>query len=434
MNVPSEPERRVVITGLGVFSPIGIGKEAFWENLIHGRSGIDLFSQFSSHSLPVHVAGEVKDFDPQKHIPQRKSLKLMCRDIQLGVAAALMAVRDAAIEPGAVDPTRLGVEYGASLMFTNPEEMGLPVAACLDETGRFHFEQWAQDGMREMFPLWLLKYLPNMPACHVAIFCDAQGPNNTITEREASGNLAVGEAYRVIARGGADIMISAATGSRVHPVGTVQACMIEELSSRNGDPTTASRPFDRDRDGMVVGEGAGCLVLEEREHALRRGARIYAEIVGVGSACCARTDGTFAWDKALALAMRNAMNHAHATPDDVGHINAHGVSTRLGDEQEARAILETFGPRGETVPVLAMKSYFGNLGAGTGAVELAGSVLALEHGVLPYTLNYEVKDPNCPLNVVSGRPQPIRQSSFLNTNVTRVGQASCLMVVRHESS
>ena len=272
-----------------------------------------------------------------------------------------------------------------------------------------------------------------MPACHVAIFCDAQGPKNTITEREASGNLAVGEAYRVIARGDADMMISAATGSRVHPVGAIQACLIEELSTRNGDPTTVSRPFDAKRDGMVIGEGAGCLVLEEIEHAHRRGARIYGEICGVGSACCARTDGTFQWDKALALAMRNALGHTKALPENIGHVNAHGVSTRLGDEQEARAILETFGSCGETVPVFAPKSYFGNLGAGTGAVELIASILALEQGTLPCTLNYETPDSNCPLNVAANQPQPIDQASFLNLNVTRVGQASCLMVRRHES-
>jgi 3-oxoacyl-[acyl-carrier-protein] synthase II len=433
MSAQSEPRRRVVITGVGVFSPIGIGKEAFWDSLIHGRSGVERLSQFSSGKLPVHVAGEVKDFDPRTHIPQRKSLKLMCRDIQLGVAAALMAVEDARLQPGQVDPTRLGVEYGAALMFTTPEELSSPVVACLDPEGRFHFEWWARQGMREMFPLWLLKYLPNMPACHVAIFCDAQGPNNTITEREASGNLAVGEAYRVIARGDADVMISAATGSRVHPVGTVQACLIEELSTRNGDPTTVARPFEARRDGMVVGEGAGCLILEELQHACRRGAPIYAEIQGVGSACCARTDGTFQWDRALALAMSNALAHAGATPESVGHVNAHGVSTRLGDEQEARAIREIFGPRGDSVPVWAPKSYFGNLGAGTGAVELVASVLALKHGVLPATLNYESPDPKCPIRVLR-EPQPIAQPSFLNVNVTRIGQASCLLVGRHESS
>lgn len=433
MSEQSEPRRRVVITGVGVFSPIGIGKEAFWDSLIHGRSGVERLAQFSSGKLPVHVAGEVKDFDPRTHIPQRKSLKLMCRDIQLGVAAALMAVEDAGIERAGVDPTRLGVEYGASLMFTTPDELTSPVAACLDEEGRFRFEQWAHEGMREMFPLWLLKYLPNMPACHVAIFCDAQGPNNTITEREASGNLAAGEAYRVITRGDADVMITAATGSRVHPVGTVQACLIEELSTRNGDPTTVSRPFDAKRDGMVVGEGAGCLILEELEHARRRGAPIYGEIQGIGSACCARTDGTFLWDRALVLAMRNALSHAGSTPEQVGHVNAHGVSTRLGDEQEARAILETFGPLGRCVPVWAPKSFFGNLGAGTGAVEMVASVLALEHGMLPPTLNYEAPDPNCPVRV-SDEAQPIDKPTFLNLNVTRIGQASCLMVRKHESS
>lgn len=434
MSTSSEHGRRVVVTGLGVFSPIGIGKGAFWESLVEGRGGVGRFAQFPSEGLPIHVAGEVRGFEPRKHIAQRKSLKVMCRDIQLGVAAAQVALADAGIEPDVVDPSRIGVDYGASLMPSAPEDLMQPIFSCLDEEGKFHFEQWGEQGMREMFPLWLLKYLPNMPACHIGILCDAQGPNNTITQAEASGNLAVGEAYRIIARGSADVMVSGATASRVHPIRTVQTCLVEELSHRNGDPAAACRPFDADRDGMVVGEGAGCLILEELEHARRRGAHIYAEIAAMGSACCIKPDGTGCWEKAVALAIRKTLDAAGASPEDVGHVNAHGVATRQGDIHEARGILDALGSRAKPVPVLALKGYFGNLGAGCGAVELIASVLALEKGVLPRSLNYETPDPECPLHVVAGTAQPVQGGSVLNLNVTRMGQASCLMVRQYESA
>ncbi|MBI3463128.1 MAG: beta-ketoacyl-[acyl-carrier-protein] synthase family protein, partial [Planctomycetes bacterium] len=182
MSQSETPRRRVAITGIGVVSPIGIGKEAFWRSLLERRSGIGPFQQFSSERLPIHIAGEVRDFDPKELIPQRKSLKVMCREIQLGVAAAHLAIQDAGVQPGDMDPERWGVDYGANLMLTVPDELGHSVAACLDEQGRFHFERWGERGMGEMFPLWLLKYLPNMPACHIGIAYDARGPNNTITQ------------------------------------------------------------------------------------------------------------------------------------------------------------------------------------------------------------------------------------------------------------
>lgn len=430
----SSQTRRVVVTGLGVVSPIGIGKAAFWQSLVEGCSGIGPISQFPPDQLPVRIAGEVRDFEPKKYIAQRKSIKVMCRDIQLGVAAAQLAMDDAGLEAGKVDPSRIGVDYGADLMLTDPTDLSEPVYTCMDEGQQFHFERWAPEGMRAMFPLWLLKYLPNMPACHIAIFCDARGPNNTLTETEASGNLAIGEAARIIARGSADVMVAGATGSRVHPLGTVQACLIEELSHRNGDPREASRPFDAARDGMVVGEGAGCLILEELRHAQQRGAPIYAEVIGMGSACCALPDGTPQWQKAMRLAMQNALRDAQLQPPQVGHINAHGLGTRLGDVLESKAILEVFGDGGRKVPMIALKSYFGNTGAGCGALELIGTVLALKEKQLPATLNYEAPDPECPLNVVAGAARETELPTALNLNVTRMGQASCAVVRQYESS
>lgn len=422
------------MTGIGVVSPIGIGREPFWDSLLARRSGIRPIEQFDSRELPIHIAGEVLDFDPKEYIRQRKSLKVMCRDIQLGVGAANLAVYDAGLEEHQVDPDRFGVDFGANLMLTRPEEISASVLACLDEQGAFHFERWGDQGMHEMFPLWLLKYLPNMPACHIAIGWDARGPNNTITLGEASGNLAVGEAYRIIARGSADVMIAGATGTRVHPLATVQTCLIEELSRRNGSPAAALRPFDAGRDGTVPGEGAAAFVLESREHAQKRGATIWAEIVGAGSSCSARRDGTPQPTRALVNAMRLTLSDAGATPEEVGHLNAHGDGTRQGDPAEAKAILEVFGPRGEQVPVTAPKSYFGTLDSGSGAVKMAAGVMALKHNLLPPTLNYETPDPACPLNVVAGDPQPVTGSSFLNLSVTRAGQASCVMVRRWEGN
>jgi 3-oxoacyl-[acyl-carrier-protein] synthase II len=278
-----------------------------------------------------------------------------------------------------------------------------------------------------MNPLWLLKYLPNMPAAHLAIYNDLRGPNNSITQREASANLAVGEAFRYIARGSADIIVAGSTGTYVHPTKTMHAILQQQLAGNGTDPAKACRPFDRHRTGMVLGEGAAAIVLEDLSTAQARGATIYGEVIGTASSSVANRNFVADRHLALAQAMRGALRDAGVAPHEVGHIHAHGLGTHTGDAEEAAAIGDIFGGVDQQPPVTAAKSYFGNLGAGSGMVELIASLLALRHGRLFPILNFETPDPRCPVAAATShdtRPG----GSFVNVNVTQQGQASCVVV------
>jgi len=432
-------QRRVVITGVGIVSPLGNAIEEFWGALATGRSGVGPLTSVPPDTLPVSFAaeaggfrGKIEDFGPLEKDTKkaiRKALKVMCRESQMGIASAQLALADSAIPPGHFDPTRIGISFGADYMLTVPEEFTEGVLQCLDEQGRFEFSRWATDGMPRMSPLWLLKYLPNMPASHLAIFNDLRGPNNSLTLREAAANVAVGEAYQIIVRGSADGMVAGATGTRLHPMKMVHAVQQEELATGNGDPVRASRPFDRDRTGMVLGEGAGAVVLEELASAEARGATIYGEVVGAASSSVVGRNLVARRDQALVNVMRAVMHSSGATVDEIGHVHAHGLGTRSCDAEEARAIDQVFAARGEPLPVVAAKSYFGNLGAGSGMVELAASLLALNHDRLFPILNYETPDPECPVAAVTDSTTG-SGCSFVNLSVTPQGQASALMVRR----
>jgi 3-oxoacyl-[acyl-carrier-protein] synthase II len=353
----------------------------------------------------------------------------MCRESQMGVAAAQRAINDAGLTVTNQDPDRTGVVYGSDYMLTMPDEFTASIRACIVDADGFQFSRWAGPGMEKMPPLWLLKYLPNMPASHIAIYNDMRGHSNSITQREAAANLAVAEAFRVITRHHADCMVAGATGSRVHPMKAVHALQQEQLADQDCEPAAACRPFDRDRTGMVLGEGSGAVILEELEHAKARGARIYGEVVGAGSSSVADRNLVARRDAALTNAMRSALSDAGATPEKVGHIQAHGLGTRTCDADEARAIREVFGAHARQVPVAAAKSYFGNLGAGSGMVELIAGTLALGEQRLFRVLNYQTPDPECPISAVGSSDAP-PGDSFLNVNVTPQGQASCVMVRR----
>jgi 3-oxoacyl-[acyl-carrier-protein] synthase II len=265
-----------------------------------------------------------------------------------------------------------------------------------------------------------------MPAAHLAIYNDLRGPNNSLTQREASGNLAIGEALRYIARGSADVIISGATGTYVHPMKTVQAALQQELAGNGTAPSQACRPFDRGRTGMVLGEGAGAIVLEALESAQRRGATIYGEVLGAASATVQDPDRVARRGRALERVFRGALRDGGAKPEDIGHIHAHGVSTRSGDREEAAAIGAVFGPPDRQPPITAAKSYFGNLGAGSGVIELIASLLAVRQGELFGILNYESPDPECLIQAAQHGMQP--GTTFLNANVTLQGQASAVLV------
>ena len=420
-----ESPRDIVITGVGVVSPIGIGVEPFWAALAAGESGIRPISLFDASSLKVRFGGQIADFEPKLFVRPRKSLKVMSREIQLGFAAADLAIADAAIPAAGVAPERFGVVFGGDMIYADLEDLETAYRRAA-VSGSFDFPRWAEAIHEEVHPLWLLKHLPNMTASHIAIAHDARGPNNSIVLGDVSSLLAVAEAASMIQRGWADAMLAGGTGCRLHPTALV-ARGDALLSHRADDCRRAARPFDRDRDGMVNGEGAAVLVLESREHAERRGARIRGRILATASRCepALRRGLT---GHSLVQAITSACRGAGLAPGDVGHVNAHGVGTLDMDRIEAKAIQTALGD----VPVTAPKSAFGHMGAGGGAVELAASVLGLERGLVPPTLNYEHPDPACPVNVVHGGPLAGRPSTAVAINLCSTGQAAAVVIAGHQ--
>src|SRR5713101_4268361 len=417
--------RRAVITGLGVISPIGLDKAAYWESLCTARSGVRPITSFDPAGLPCRFGGELVGFDAKEYVDkkERKSLKVMSRSIQLAVAAAQLAMDDCGVDKSQLDPTRFGVEFGAGLIASELEELGM--ASQISSTGQIgavDLEKWGSQGLACMPPLWMLKYLPNMLACHVSILHNAQGPNNTITENDVASLLALGEASRALLRDNADFFLVGGADSKINPLSMVRHSLFLPLTQRNDAPEKASRPFERNRDGIVLGEGAGVLAIEEWEFARRRGARMYAEIAGFGSSFDRGCTGA-----GLARAIRQALTEAAIGPEDVDHINAQGFSSLEADVWEARGIQEVFGNCKRPTPVFAPKSYFGNLGAGSGTTEMVASLLALEHGVLPPTLNYEEPDPNCPIRVAN-KSIPLTQSHFLKIGFTEMGQCAAVVL------
>lgn len=401
-----------------------------------GKSGVGTTSILPADRQPLKYAaeareftGEIEDFGPlekERKKAIKKGLKVMCRETRMAVAAAQLAIADSGLVEKPVDPEMSGVVLGSDYMLTMPEDYAAGMKTCAPE-GEFQFARWGKEGLGDMAPLWMLKYLPNMPASHIAIYNDLRGPNNSLTMREAAGNLAIGEAFRTIQRGHANLMVAGATGTRILPMQAIHALQTEQMAAENCDPTKASRPFDKNRTGMVAGEGAGMVVLEEYSSAKSRGATIYAEVLGLGSANVADAKLRGKCDVALERAMKAALRDSGRTPADVGHINAHGLSATQRDADEARAIGAVFGARAQDVPVTALKSYFGNLGAGSAVVELIGSVLATREGRLPPVLNYQVPDPECRLAVVTGEGTPSGRG-FLNLSVTPQGQAAAVYV------
>lgn len=413
------PPVEVVITGIGVVSPIGIGREAFWEAIVRGQSGIGPIELLERAALPVQVAGEVKGFNPKTYIANRKGLKVMARDAQLGIAASVLACQDAAVSSGAVDPERFGVVLGADRICGSVEESEEPYRLCIVD-GRFDFSRWGGYAMPASFPLSFLRVLPNMIASHISITQDARGPNNTIHQGEVSSLLAASEAARVIQRGWADVMLAGGASSQTNVFDWARFAVCGRLSPRQDDPTRIMRPFDRDRDGEVVGEGAAVLVLENRQHAEKRGARILGRILGYSSA--GQTDSQSSSGAALERAVAGCLARSGLTARQLGHVNAHGVSTVAEDRVEAAALRAAVAG----VPVTAPKSYFGNLGAASGAMELAVSVLALGARMVPVTLNYEHPDPACPVDVIHGEPLRSAQPVALLVNRTPIGQSAAL--------
>jgi 3-oxoacyl-[acyl-carrier-protein] synthase II len=420
------PTRRVVLTGIGVVTPLGPDPASFWDGLQQGRSAVRTIGVFDPSALPVRIAGEILDFDPKKFIPKenkegRKQIKVMARAIQLAVAAAQVALDHGKVDKKQLDPARFGVEFGAGLLPSELNELGPAAVVSRGPTaGRIDLTTWGEKGLANIPPLWMLKYLPNMHACHVSILHDAQGPNNSITEGDAGSLLALGEACNIIRRDQADFFLVGGADSKINPLSMVRQVLFGHLSKRNDAPQDACRPFDRGRDGIVVGEGAGVLVVEELGHARRRGATIYGEVAGCGAAFDRGMTG-----RGLARAIRAALAQANVTPDAIDHVNAHGLGSPRFDAAEAAAIAEVFGPGG--VPVWSIKGNVGSLGAGAGTTELAASLLAVRHGTVPATRNHTAAGPDCPVAVTTA-PRPVARPYFVKVGFADMGQCAAVVV------
>ncbi|HQH83444.1 MAG TPA: beta-ketoacyl-ACP synthase II [Syntrophorhabdus sp.] len=379
-------KRRVVVTGIGLVTPCGIGTDNVWNNILSGKSGIGPITRFNTDRFDTKFAGEVKDFNPEDYV-QPKEVKKMDLFIHYALAAAHIAVKDAGLDMGKEDPERVGVVVGTGLG-------GLPTIE------KYH-SVLLERGPGRITPFFIPMLIANEAPGHIAIQHGMKGPNLCIVTACATGAHSIGDACRIIQYGDADVMVAGGSEANLTPLTVGGFNAMKALSTRNNDPMKASRPFDRDRDGFVVAEGSGIIILEELEHAKKRGARIYAEMAGYGyngdayhiTAPCPDGDG-------FIRCMRMALRDAHISPDHVDYINAHGTSTKLNDYIETLAIKEVFKAKAYRIPVSSTKSMTGHLLGAAGAVEAVFSILSIRDQVCPPTINYENPDPECDLDYV----------------------------------
>lgn len=419
--------RRAVITGLGVFSPIGSTSAAVWAALRAGTSAVGPVRAFDASALPCHIAGEIPDFVAKNIIDKsyRRSLNAMARTVQLGVAAAQLGMQDAGLKKGDVAPERIGVEFASVMGATElPDLAGASKIASVGPRQPVDMDRWGREGAPEVPPMWMLKYLPNMPACHATILFDMQGPSNTIIPNDAAGVLATGEAFRILRRGAADVMLVGGSESKVNPLSMSRFNAFAALTHRNDLGPRAVRPFDREASGTCLGEAGVAFPLEELGHARKRGATILAEVVGYAAGLDRGMKG-----EGLSRVIRAALADAGVQPGDVDHVNAHGLGVPELDRFEARGIGGVFG---RDVAVFAPLSRFGNAGAGSAAIELACSLFALKHGELPGTLNHESPDPGCPIRVYTGDPRRVTKPFAVKVTYTDLGQCAALVIRRWE--
>jgi len=377
---------RVVITGLGAVTPVGNTTEEFWASLTQGKSGIGPITRFDSTGFPTRIAGEVKGFDALKYVDKKDDRKL---DLYLkyALACAVMAVEDAGLDPGKEDGNRFGVLVGS----------GIGGISTLLDSHKVLLDK----GPDRVSPFFIPMLIINMASGLISMRFGARGPNSSVVTACATGNHAIGDAMRVIQRGEADVMIAGGAEAIIIPLTIAGFCQMKAMSTRNEEPTKASRPFDGERDGFVCGEGGGLVVLESLEHARRRDARIYSEVVGYGMTGDAHhmTAPDPEGDGA-ARAMASALRDGGLEPSAVGYINAHGTSTPYNDKFETIAIKRVFGEHAKRLPVSSTKSMTGHLLGAAGGIEAIATTLALHHGILPPTINYEKPDPECDLDYV----------------------------------
>ena len=418
--------RRAVITGAGALSAVGDTPEALWQAWNAGKSGVKTISLFDSSGLPVRIAGEMTGFDAKNYIDKkdRKQLRMMARTIQLAVACSQKTLENSKIDKAKLDKTRFGVIFGAGLIASElPELADAAHKSATPHRGKMDLCIWGRDGLPVIQPLWMLRYLPNMLACQVSILHDAQGPNNSITQDDVAGLLAVGETLRIMRRDHGDFFLVGGGDSRINPVSLSRQSLFLPLARRSENAHLACRPFDESREGLVLGEGCGVLAIEELNHARSRGANILAEVAGFGSTFDTRLDGD-----GMARAITTALTHAGASPGDVDHVNACGYGTPCEDILESHGIHSAF--KGLPVPVTTIKPCTGHTGAASGTLELIAAVECLVRGEVPGTMNHNKTDSKCPVNVITGQTRKMGKPLIVKTGFTREGQCAAVVLRR----
>jgi beta-ketoacyl-acyl-carrier-protein synthase II len=411
-------ERRVVITGLGIVSPLGSDLDVFWRNLLEGVSGIVPITRFDTANFDCKIGGEIRDFKPEDYMPVKETRRTD-RFTQYAVGAARRAVADARLEMDKEEPTRVGVLIGSGIGGMETIE---------NQVGVLHSK-----GPSRVSPFMIPMLIVNMASGYVSMLVGAKGPNLAVVSACATATHALGEAARAIVHNDADVMLAGGSEAALTGLGVAGFASMRALSTRNHEPTRASRPFDAGRDGFVMGEGAGVCVLESLEHARRRHAQIYCEVSGYGITGDAyHMSAPSPEGEGAARAMTMALRHARLNPEDIDYINAHGTSTPVGDKCETQAIKSAFGSHAKRVAVSSTKSMTGHLLGAAGAVETAVCALAIKHGFVPPTINYETPDPDCDLDYVPNKPRQMTVRACMNNSLGFGGHNASLIVKKHE--
>ena len=427
-------ERRVVITGMGCVTPLGVGVPALWEALCAGRSGVAPISLFDASSWPTRVAGEVRDLDVDAERTRRPALKNAGRNTVFAVVAAAEAFADSGLQSDDYDPERLGVYLGSGEGI--PEFSPLAVSLRLSwKDGSVDKPVYLQHATRLHNGRYEFEQEPNMSGGHIAVEFNAQGVNSCCLTACAASSQALGEALETIRHGDADVMVAGGCHSMLHPLGLTGFCLLTALTTNNDNPEGASRPFDLARDGFILSEGAGMLILEELEHARKRGARIYAEMIGYGSTADAfRLTDSHENGRGAIACMNYALADARIPPEQVDYINAHGTSTKVNDRVETLAAKKVFGERAYKLPMSSTKSMTGHLIAAAGATEMIVAVNTILHGIVPPTTNQENPDPECDLDYVPNQAREHHVDVAMSNSFGFGGQNISLLVRRYDDS
>ncbi len=408
---------RVVVTGMGVISPVGIGLGNYWKALIEGKSGIGSITHFDASEMTSQIAAEVNNFNPKDYI-ERKEARRMDRFSQFAVAASKMAYEDAGIDKENVDSDKVGVVIGTGIGGT--------------DTFETQHKLLLDKGPGRVSPFFVPMMIANMAVGQVSIALGAKGPNFTVVTACASGTNAIGEAFRLLQMGDSDIIVAGGTEAAITPMSLSGFCSMKALSTRNDEPHKASRPFDKNRNGFIMGEGSGILILEKLEHALNRGANIYAEIVGYGSSADAyHITAPAPGGEGGARAMISALNDASIKPDKIDYINAHGTSTELNDKLETAAIKKVFSEYAYKIPISSTKSMIGHLLGAAGAVEMIASILTINKGIITPTINLEEADEQCDLDYVPNVPRKMDVNYVLSNSLGFGGHNATLITKKY---